>query len=218
MSRTDAGPATVDLFAGAGGLSLGFSQAGFDVRAAYDSWQRAVDVYSLNFEHPVHRMDVARTEPVVESIAEHRPEVLIGGPPCQDFSTAGKRVESGNASLTEAFATVAVAVEPKVIVMENVPRARHSEAYGRARQTIAAGGYDILTECVLDASMCDVPQRRRRFFLVAARGRSHEGLGDWFRSQMASTPLSVEEYMGDEIDTDFYAGIRGATRGGRCTP
>ena len=196
-------PRTVDLFAGVGGLSLGFAQAGFDIVAAYDNWARALDVYGINFDHVAHRVDLSETVGAIEAVADYRPDVVIGGPPCQDFSSAGKRQERGNASLTEAFAEIALALDPRVIVMENVARARSSQAYRRSRTRIVERGYGI-TECVLDASLCGVPQRRKRFFVVAARGKPDGLMSHYFQSSIGSQPMSVGEYMGEEIDTDFY--------------
>ena len=194
---------TVDLFSGVGGLSLGFAQAGFDLVAAFDNWDRAVDVYSMNFQHAVCKLDLSETGRAIEAVATYEPEVVIGGPPCQDFSSAGKRLERGNASLTEAFAEIAVAVRPTLIVMENVPRARASRAYSNARELLVRHGYGV-TECTLDASLCGVPQRRKRFFAVAVQGKPDGHLDQYFTSSVASGELTVGEYLGEEIDTRFY--------------
>ena len=194
---------TVDLFAGVGGFSLGFQQAGFDVVAAYDSWDRAVDVYGMNFRHPAYMLDLSDTRRAIDAVAPHEPEVVIGGPPCQDFSSAGNRRERSNASLTEAFAEISVAVRPCVIVMENVVGSRASLAYANARALIATHGYGI-TECVLDASLFGVPQHRRRFFMIAIRDAPHGLLEDDLLGARNPEPMTVREYMGDEIDTPFY--------------
>jgi len=78
---------TVDLFSGCGGLSLGFSRAGFEVVAAYDSWERALECYRANLPHPVFLMDLSRVEEAVEHIRRFRPEVVIGGPPAKTSPT-----------------------------------------------------------------------------------------------------------------------------------
>ena len=182
---------------------MGFIQAGFDVVAAYDIWDRAIDVYGMNFQHAVHKLDLSNTDQAVEVVARHEPQAVIGGPPCQDFSSAGKRLERGNASLTESFAEIAVAVKPKFIVMENVARARASQAYRNARDVITEHGYGI-TECTLDASLCGVPQRRKRFFAIGIRGGTDGHLDSYFSTALASDALTVREYLGEEIDTRFY--------------
>ena len=194
---------TVDLFAGVGGLSLGFQRAGFDVVGAFEYWDKAISVYRANFDHHVHQVDLSEVSNSIQMVVEYEPEVVIGGPPCQDFSSAGKRNERANARLTQAFAQIATAVDPLVIVMENVPRARLSQSYSEARATLKENGYGI-TETVLDASYCGVPQRRKRFFCVAFRDREDGLLADYFEREPDTSPLSVADYMGHELDTEYY--------------
>ena len=92
---------TVDLFSGCGGLSLGFERAGFQVIAAYDNWEPAVKVYRDNFSHPIYTDDLS-DENVQNKIAEMHPDVIIGGPPCQDYSSAGHRdITLGRAALPQ---------------------------------------------------------------------------------------------------------------------
>ena len=85
----------VDLFCGCGGLSLGFQNAGLDVVAAYDKWETALDVYRLNFGHIAEELDLTDVENSVSTIRHFEPDMIVGGPPCQDFSSAGKRDEEG---------------------------------------------------------------------------------------------------------------------------
>lgn len=193
----------VDLFAGVGGMSLGFELAGFDVVAGYDNWERAVEVYASNFDHDAHLMDLTDTDRAIEHVARYSPKVVIGGPPCQDFSSAGKRRERSNAFLTECFARIAIDSEPAAIVMENVPRAQSSFAYQQARNLIAAVGYDI-DEIVLDASLCGVPQLRKRFFSIALRDGDARIVTEHLASNMGMVSMSVADYLKDEIDTEFY--------------
>ena len=123
----------VDLFAGCGGLSLGFQNAGIDVRAAFEYWNVAAHCYELNFKHPVIRMDLSDTSSAIKTISTFNPNLIIGGPPCQDFSHAGKRIEAGRASLTGSFADIIDGIRPPYFVMENVDRAQKSHAYAYAR-------------------------------------------------------------------------------------
>ena len=98
----------VDLFCGCGGMSLGFEKAGFDIVAAFDKWDEAVSVYNLNFAHPAHLMDLADIKHCTEFISTtYNPDMIIGGPPCQDFSSAGKRDEdNGRGDLTVNYAEI----------------------------------------------------------------------------------------------------------------
>jgi DNA (cytosine-5)-methyltransferase 1 len=94
----------IDLFAGCGGLSLGFQNAGFQIAAAFDNWQTAIKVYKKNFNHDVILCDIAALDNF-EIIKNINPDIIIGGPPCQDFSSAGKRDENlGRGDLTIKFA------------------------------------------------------------------------------------------------------------------
>ena len=154
---------TVDLFSGCGGMSLGFQNSGFDILRAYDNWDKAVECYSKNFDHPIFNLDLSNAELVASQIQDLDVEIIIGGPPCQDFSHAGKRVEGKRANLTQSFAEIISSVRPIWFVMENVERAYKSESYKKAKKLFKANGYGI-TEIVLDASLCGVPQKRKRFF------------------------------------------------------
>jgi len=158
---------TVDLFAGGGGLSLGFQNAGFEIVAAFDSWDAAIKCYSVNFQHQIYSLDLSNVEEAVNIISEFSPSLIIGGPPCQDFSHAGKRSENKNASLTCAFAEIVTKLNVPWFVMENVDRVRNSNAYNKAKDIIKTAGYGI-TEVFLDACLCGVPQRRKRFFCIGS--------------------------------------------------
>lgn len=93
----------IDLFAGCGGMSLGFQNAGFEIISAYDNWQPAIDIYSANFNHPIIKKDLSK-EDITGEIINSNPDMIIGGPPCQDFSIAGKRNFQGTrANLTIVF-------------------------------------------------------------------------------------------------------------------
>ena len=123
----------IDLFAGCGGMSLGFQNAGFEVISAYDNWQSAVDVYSHNFDHPIKLLDLSQLEDYTE-FKQHHADIIIGGPPCQDFSSAGKRDETlGRADLTITFANIIHDVRPQWVVMENVDRIRKSFVLKQAK-------------------------------------------------------------------------------------
>ena len=143
---------TVDLFAGCGGLSLGFQKEKYNIVAAFELWDAAVKCYKENFSHSVYQTDLSNVDEAVKIIRELKPDIIIGGPPCQDFSHAGKRIEADRASLTDSYAKIICAIKPRAFVMENVDRARKSNAYAMAREEFKKAGYG-LTEIVLDASL-----------------------------------------------------------------
>ena len=194
----------VDLFAGCGGLSLGFQNAGYDIVAAYDWWGPAINVYRENFSsHSIYQMDLSDTDAAVRHIQPFAPDMIIGGPPCQDFSHAGKRMEGKRASLTEAYATIVSKISPEWFVMENVDRAQQSEAYKRARQILKEAGYG-LTEHVYDASLCGVPQKRKRFICVGKKNEEDGFLSQSIAEHEASKPMTMRDYFGNSLGIDYY--------------
>lgn len=92
---------TVDLFSGCGGMSLGFKNAGYQLVGAFDNWQPAIDVYSANFDTPIFKRDLSDAS-IARQVMELAPDVIIGGPPCRDFSQAGNRSEDGDYSAAAA--------------------------------------------------------------------------------------------------------------------
>ena len=78
----------IDLFAGCGGMSLGFENAGFDIIAAFDNWDAAIKIYESNFSHPIYKKDLSKDD-IIQQLSDMRPDVIMGGPPCQDYSIAG---------------------------------------------------------------------------------------------------------------------------------
>ena len=194
---------TVDLFCGCGGLSLGFMRAGFDVVAAYDNWQPAINVYKQNFKHPVYKRDLGLFESQEEVIQLH-PRFIIGGPPCQDFSTAGHMDEGlGRAELSVAFSNIITQAMPEYFVMENVARARTSKAYQKAIAQFADAGYGM-TKIILDACYCNVPQQRKRYFVIGHLGDKNDFLESYLLSHLADKPMTIHDYLGDELGTEYY--------------
>ncbi len=195
----------LDLFAGCGGMSLGFMQAGYTINAAFDNWHPAITVYRNNFLHPIVAADLQQLHEAVYLLDRFAPaDMIIGGPPCQDFSSAGKRdEESERSNLTVIFARIVALLLPKWVVMENVERIIKSKAYRTAYTILAAAGYG-LTACVLDASLCGVPQQRKRLFLIGERNGSHQALLTYLHSGLASTPMTIRDYFGESLGIEHY--------------
>lgn len=193
----------VDLFAGCGGMSQGFMNAGYNVLAGFELWPSAVACYKANFSHELFELDLSDTKIAIDTINKLQPDIIIGGPPCQDFSQAGKRVESARASLTGSYAQIIEGIKPKFFVMENVDRARLSNAYAYARQVFKDCGYG-LTEIVLDASRCGVPQKRKRFFCIGSLNEEDGFLDSYFKENQSEREMTLRDYFGDSLGIEHY--------------
>ncbi len=193
----------VDLFCGCGGMSLGFQNAGFEIVGAFELWEAAAKCYENNFTHPLFRKDLSLVDDVVKLINDLSPDIIIGGPPCQDFSHAGKRIEGGRANLTESFAQIIRSVSPTYFVMENVDRAQKSVAYGNAKNIFKSAGYG-LTEIVLDASHCGIPQKRKRFFCIGGKNQPDNFLYDKLCAKISAHETTLRDYFGDGLDFEYY--------------
>lgn len=194
----------VDLFCGCGGLSLGFQNAGFEIVAAYDKWPVALDVYRHNFNHQVGELDLSKIKESVAEISVCHPDMIIGGPPCQDFSSAGKRDEdNGRGNLTIDFAEIVCGVKPVWFVMENVSRIIKTNKLIEAKRIFKQAGYG-LTQQVLDASLCGVPQKRKRFFLIGKLNEQDGFLDSFIIENLAKKPMTVRDYLGDSLGIKYY--------------
>jgi DNA (cytosine-5)-methyltransferase 1 len=193
----------VDLFAGCGGMSLGFQNAGFKLVSAFDNWDPAVEVYRKNFDHPVHKLDLGNKNAYKE-VSSFLPDLVIGGPPCQDFSIAGHRNESlGRANLTMSFAEIISKIRPRYFVMENVPLVTKSAVYPKALKRFQSAGFG-LTSVTLDASRCGVPQARKRFFLIGGLDLKHDQLEDDLLRGQAEKQMTLFDYFGNSLGFEHY--------------
>lgn len=194
---------TIDLFCGCGGMSLGFKKAGFNIVAAYDNWRPAINVYKKNFTHPVFEKDLSKAC-VQKEISDMNPDIIIGGPPCQDFSTAGHMDEDlGRARLSVVFAQIVVTSMPRFFIMENVAQSQKSKAYCDAVNIYNNAGYG-LTQILLDASYCNVPQSRKRFFIIGKLGAETDFIKPYLLNNLSSQPMTIHDYLGDSLGTEFY--------------
>jgi DNA (cytosine-5)-methyltransferase 1 len=193
----------LDLFAGCGGLSLGFQNAGVEVVAAFDNWKESCDVYAANFAHPIFQTDLSDIEDV-RRFKEWNPDMIIGGPPCQDFSSAGKRDETlGRANLTLSYAKLISKVRPEWFLMENVERIRRSQILPETLSIFKESGYG-LSLTVLDACYCGVPQTRKRFILAGHLYSEDGFLDEYLVKNQSALPMTVHGYMGEKLDFEFY--------------
>lgn len=170
-------PSFVDLFSGAGGLSLGLKNAGWRPLLAVDSWPDAIRTYRSNFEdHPALLLPVeALSEKILrENIAE-TPDWVVGGPPCQGFSTIGKRIkEDPRNQLVREFARVVSILKPRGFVVENVVGLRDMDFVEDVSELFEGLGYRV-SVMVLRSADYGVPQLRHRIFFVGDfAGRTFE--------------------------------------------
>lgn len=174
-------PRVIDLFAGAGGFGLGFKQAGYHVEHAIEIDPWACETLLANNAADGLRVWCENISQVsddrIRKEIEGSPDVLIGGPPCQGFSQAnnGKDPRDPRNSLFREFLRFVRVLEPRVVLMENVPgilRAR-TASDRRVIEIIEAElrslGYGVQTE-VLEAADYGVPQLRRRVIVCAVAG------------------------------------------------
>ncbi len=193
----------LDLFCGCGGLSLGFQKAGYEITGAYDAWQPAIDTYNANMSHEASLFDLSDVDGFLQAIKDQHFDMIIGGPPCQDFSSAGHRKERDRANLTRSYAEIISSTKPLYFVMENVARTRNSKAYHVARQMFVDAGYG-LTEMVLDSSFCGVPQIRKRFFCIGALDEKDNFMKDILLDAMGDKRMTVRDYFGKKLGVDHY--------------
>ncbi len=193
----------VDLFCGCGGLSLGFINSGHTILSAYDNWEDALIVYKNNFNHPAIQLDLSDVDLATQVIEPLHPEMIIGGPPCQDFSSAGLRNEdNGRGNLTICYAQIVANIHPEWFVMENVSRIIKTQKLVEAKEIFTNAGYG-LTQTILDASRCGVPQKRKRFFLIGKLGADDEFMADYLQANLANHDMTIAEALGD-IGIQFY--------------
>jgi DNA (cytosine-5)-methyltransferase 1 len=145
-------PTAISLFAGAGGCSLGFQQAGYDVRFATDIDGDAVESYRRNFpETPCEVADVRDLGPemLLDKVGLRSGEldILLGGPPCQGFSSAGmKSGEDPRNSLVRHYVRLLEGIRPKWFVMENVEGLLTNDGGLHVRDAVEAflnAGYSV---------------------------------------------------------------------------
>jgi DNA (cytosine-5)-methyltransferase 1 len=172
-------PIAVDLFAGAGGMTLGFEQAGFDVLASVEIDPIHCATHEYNF--PMWTAICASVTEISgddirqrSKIGDREVEVVFGGPPCQGFSMMGKRAfDDPRNQLVSHFMRLVKELNAKYFVMENVKGltlGNHRQFLDEVIENFEENGYHIINPYkVLDASHFGVPQHRERLFLIGCR-------------------------------------------------
>ena len=197
----------VDLFAGAGGLSLGFRDEGFDVRFALDNDRWAATTYLRN--HPATQfvcdsIEAVSPDALLDCIGLGRGalSVLIGGPPCQEFSVNNHQRgrEGPRAALVHHYLRMVDGLRPKFVLMENVTgllSANDGTWSEHVYDTLSRLGYRV-EHRILSSEDFGVPQRRRRVFFLGARDRTQI---PWpalqHRPESMSHLVTVDDAIGD---------------------
>ena len=203
---TENGYRVVDLFAGAGGLSLGFEKEGFRIALAVEKDAWAVETYKRNHRNGnIVEGDIAEINDTFFRKYRGTIDVVMGGPPCQGFSIAAsnrRKKDDARNALYKQFLRVVSAISPKIVLIENVKEIVGYKLPDGTRivDDIAASlkneGY-ALDYQVLDCKNYGVPQDRRRFFCLAVK----RGLAN----QLYTLSDLMREFMTQQIS--FYEAI-----------
>lgn len=174
----------IDLFGGAGGLTVGFHEADFETVLAVDLDRAAIDTYNANFGTGEPDADGHPSGPgicmkIQDVLSFPDADVIVGGPPCQGFSllgvqhrrvvelTTGKILDEPRNRLWKEYLRVVLDVEPFVFVMENVPPLLKSAEFAAFASAVEKSGYEIVMG-VLNAADYGVPQRRLRAIVIGS--------------------------------------------------
>lgn len=199
-------PTAIDLFCGAGGLSLGFEQAGFDIVSAVEIDPVHAGVHSYNF--PACKTFCRNIEEITgnELMCGHDSiDLIIGGPPCQGFSIIGKRDMSDHRnSLVMQYMRIVSEIKPRYFVMENVEGITIGDAkkiLDAAIGYIESFGYSVVKPYkVLNARDYGVPQSRKRLFLLGYR--NDQAVPSYPAKH--NKPVTVGDAISDLPDVDLF--------------
>ena len=235
-------PTAIDLFCGAGGLSLGLRDAGFSVLVGADCDECSIETHAANIAGLTYHGDLSDPAELLEHIDAwgiRRVDLVAGGPPCQPFSRAGSSkirslVRAGargehdpRAQLWRSFVAVVEHVRPKAVVIENVP-----DLPAWDDGAVLIGFYESLRELgyevdarILDAFQFGVPQHRARLFIVGLRSRRSmhwpepSGLSPTLRDAIGDLPPVPPAQRQERIryfgapDTPLQQELRGRLEG-----
>lgn len=205
---TNRRPLAVDLFAGAGGMSLGIEQAGFDVACAveYNPIHAATHLFNM----PTTAMIVDSvvdldSDRIRQHLSDRRLDLLTGGPPCQGFSTIGRKsLDDDRNRLVVEFVRLVGELRPRYFVMENVKGltlGRNKLFLDEVIAALGAKGYAVLPWRVLNAGDYGVPQNRERLILI---GHSLDERRPEY-PKVQGRLVSCRDALADLPDVDHFA-------------
>lgn len=201
-------PNVIDLFAGAGGLSLGASRAGFNVVAAVELEPHAIATHMTNFPHSRHIQNdimqlTGETLLTLSGIQAEQLDGIIGGPPCQGFSSIGHgEVDDARNTLFVKFFELVEEIQPPFFVAENVPGIMNAK-YDQIRRTAFdhVRDYHLLAPIKVDASEYGAPTTRTRIFFIG------------FRDDERIEPFTVADIERRKVAIDQKTTVRKALEG-----
>lgn len=202
-------PTVISTFAGGGGSSLGYKWAGFRELLAIDFDKNSVETLKKNFDFPVWQRDIndVTAEEVLDFCGMKKGEldVLDGSPPCQGFSTAGKRnLNDSRNDLFKAFIKLIRGLSPRFFVMENVSGMAKGQYRGKFNEILSSlkrTGYSVRCR-LMNAKHYGVPQSRQRIVFIGAR-KNLNVVPD-FPNPCKKT-MTVRDAIWDLKDTKFEA-------------
>lgn len=202
--RSANAPTVISTFAGCGGSSLGYSMAGYRELLAVEWDDNAVETFRLNFpDVPVYHGDIAKLS-VEDALARAGLavgdlDVFDGSPPCQGFSTIGRRIiDDPRNVLFREYIRLLRGLQPRVFVMENVPgmvQGKMKKVFAEIIHELKMCGYNVSAR-MLNASYFEVPQSRRRIIFIGVRN-------DIQKDASHPKPTSKIILKGDEIVNDM---------------
>ncbi len=209
-------PTLLSLFCGCGGLDLGFEQVGFTTGLAYDQRADAVSSWNRNRNFKSARTwDVRQLSLDALDLhygCEFLPAGVIGGPPCQGFSLANRRGHRDDPRNDLAYVFVKLALDLhkrqplNFVVIENVPAVvgkRGGSLIDDIRNELNSAEFDV-RQIVLDAAHYGVPQRRKRFFLIATN--NHTRTRPWMPPKRSTKNFTVRDAIFNLPEPQFYNG------------
>ena len=161
----------LSLFSGVGGLDLGFERAGFDIVAANEIDKSTYKTFEYNF--PDTKLFKKSIKKLNEDEINFKVDGIIGGPPCQSWSEAGKQlgIKDDRGKLFYDYVRLLKALKPKFFLAENVSgmlHKKHNQSVKRIINKFKSIGYDVKMQ-LLDANDFNVPQNRKRVFIIGFR-------------------------------------------------
>ncbi len=205
-------PIAIDLFAGAGGLSLGLEQAGFDVLASVEIDPVHSCVHKFNFPHcgvlakPIEQVSASCIRKAANLKSHDKVDLVAGGAPCQGFSLIGQRaLDDPRNQLVKEFIRIVNELRPSYFLFENVKGltiGKHKHFLEEIIQELQSIGYQILSPWrVLNAKDYGVPQSRERLFLIGTKKGG--SLPEYPQSELYES-ISCEEALGDLPDAENF--------------